>query len=403
MNKKSSIPASPLQGIRILDLTSVIMGPYATHILADMGADVIKIEGPEGDLLRNYLPMRNPGMSGNILNLHRNKRAVQLDLKSAAACAAFDRLIATADVFVHNIRPKAIARLGYAYERVRSLKADIVYCSAQGFGVAGPYGDKAAYDDLIQAGSGVAGMFDQIWGEPRYVPTVVCDKIAGQAIVYAILGALLHRERGGGGQAVEVPMFETMVEFNFVEHMCGFGFDPPLGDPGFARVMQQSRKPYRTRDGYACILPYSDRNWLDFYEFTGRREFLGDARFDRLPQRVQNISVLYAMLEQEAPKRTNIEWVEFCDRVSIPCMPVLRLKDLPDDPHLRAVGMFGLAEHPTEGAYRSMKSPISFGNAPFSIRRHAPRQGENTREVLMEAGLGASEIDELTAAPATAR
>ncbi len=392
MNTATQRPAAPLAGIRILDLTSVIMGPYATHILADMGADVIKIEGPEGDSFRNYKPLRGPGMSGSFLNLHRNKRGIELDLKQPAARAALDRLIRKADVFVHNIRPKAIARLGYAYERVREINPDIVYCSAQGFGASGPYGDKAAYDDLIQAGSGMAGLYDEIWGEPRYVPTVVCDKVAGQAIAQGILGALLQRARGGGGQAVEVPMFETLVEFNFIEHMMGFGFEPTLGEPGFQRMMQRSRKPYRTKDGFACILPYSDRNWLDFYEFTGRREFLGDPRFGSLAQRVQHIGVLYAMLEEEAALRTNAEWVEFCDRVSIPCMPVLRLRDMPEDPHLKAVGMFTVGEHPSEGAYKVMKSPVIYGNAPFQLRHHAPRKGEHTREVLAEAGFAEDEI-----------
>lgn len=190
-------------------------------------------------------------------------------------------------------------------------------------------------------------------------------------------------------------MFETLVEFNFIEHMMGFGFEPPLGEPGFARMMQRSRKPYKTRDGYACILPYSDRNWVDFYEFTGRREFLGDPRFESLHHRVLSISVLYAMVEEEAAKRTNAEWVEFCDKVSIPCMPVLRLRDMPEDPHLKAVGMFTVGEHPSEGAYKMMRSPLIYGNAPFQLRHHAPRKGEHTREVLAEAGLSEAEISAL--------
>ena len=254
----------PLTGIRILDLTSVIMGPFATHILADLGADVIKIESPEGDSVRHYQPARHPGMSGVFLNLHRNKRSVVLDLKQDAARAALNRLIETADVFVHNLRPKTIERLGYGYDAVRAIKPDIVYCGAYGFSAKGPYGDKAAYDDLIQAGSGVAALIGEVHGEPAYVPTVICDKLAGQAIAYAVLAALFQRSRGGGGQAIEVPMLETTVEFNLVEHMSGFGFEPPRSRPGFPRLMDRSRKPYRTQDGYACILPYSDRNWLDF-------------------------------------------------------------------------------------------------------------------------------------------
>jgi crotonobetainyl-CoA:carnitine CoA-transferase CaiB-like acyl-CoA transferase len=383
----------PLTGVRVLDLTSVIMGPFATHILADMGADVIKIESPEGDSLRHYEPQRHPGMAGNILNLHRNKRGIVLDLKRAEGRHALNRLIETADAFVHNLRPKAIARLGYAYEQVREIKPDIVYCGAYGFGAKGPYRDKPAYDDLIQAGSGIAALFGEVHGEPAYVPTVICDKLAGQAIAYAILGALFQRARGGGGQAIEVPMLETTIELALAEHMFGFAFVPALSPPGFKRLMSRARKPYRTLDGYACILPYSDRNWQDFYAFTGRTEFSDDARFRTLSDRVHDIGVLYSMVEEEAAKRPTQEWVTFCDRANIPCMPVLSLKDLPDDPHVKAVGLFGEAEHPTEGRYRTVRSPVSFSATPFRVRRHAPRLGEHTAEVLREAGLSAGEIE----------
>jgi crotonobetainyl-CoA:carnitine CoA-transferase CaiB-like acyl-CoA transferase len=389
----------PLGGIRILDLTSVIMGPFATHILADLGADVIKIESPEGDSLRDYRPRRHAGMSGNILNLHRNKRGIVLDLKRAPCRTALDRLIATADVFIHNLRPKTIGRLGYGYDRVRGLKPGIIYCAAHGFGAAGPYADKAAYDDLIQAGSGIAALCAAVAGEPAYVPTVLCDKLAGQAVASAILAALLQRARGGGGQAIEVPMLETTIEFNLAEHMLGFAFEPPLGRTGFPRVLSKRRKPYRTADGYACILPYSDRNWLDFYGFTGRTEFAKDPRFGTLAERVQHIDVLYDMVAEEAPKRTTDQWVTFCDRVSIPCMPVLTLDELPEDPHIKAVGLFGVAEHPSEGLYRTVGRPVSYSAAPFRIRRHAPRLGEHTAEVLAETGYSAAEIADLMARP----
>ena len=338
-------------------------------------------------------------MGGNFLHLNRNKRSVRLDLKRAAARSALDRLIATADVFVHSMRPDAILRLGYGYARVRALKPDIVFCGAYGFGADGPYAHKAAYDDLIQAGSGLAALQTAATGRPGYLPTVLCDKIAGQAIACAILAALYERRAGGGGQAVEVPMFETMVEFNFVEHMVGYAFEPPLGPPGFNRVLSPKRKPYRTRDGYACILPYSDRNWRDFFIHTGRLEFVDDPRFAPLAVRVENIEILYALVEEEAPRRTTAEWVAFCDSVSIPCMPVLGLEDLPEDEHLRAVGFFGTAEHPSEGAYRTMRRPVSFSGSRFAIRRHAPRHGEHTAEVLAEAGLDPAEIVALIDAP----
>lgn len=392
-------PDGPLGGVRVIDLTSVIMGPFATHILADLGADVIKVESPEGDLVRRYRPYRHPGMPGPILNLHRNKRSIVLDLKLPEHAAALNRLIATADVFVHNLRPKPMARLGFTYEQVRAIKPDIVYCGAYGFSANGPYGDKPAYDDLIQAGSGIAGLFAAVHGEPTYVPTVVCDKLAGQAIAYAILAALFQRERGGGGQAIEVPMFETSIEFVLAEHMVGNAFDPPLGKAGWARLMNPARKPYRTQDGYACILPYSDRNWQDFYEFTGRTEFSADPRFAHLSDRIDQLDVLYGMIEEEAPKRSTREWVEFCDRVNIPCMPVLSLDDFPDDPHVQAVGLFGTAEHPSEGRYRTVRRPVSFSAAPFRIRRHAPPLGEHTAELLAEIGYSREQIAAIADVP----
>jgi len=392
----NNLADGPLTGYRILDLTSVIMGPFATRILADLGADVIKVESPEGDSVRHYHPQRSAGMSGNTLNLQRNKRSIVLDLKRAECRVALNRLIGTADVFVHAMRPKAIERLGYGYEAVRAIKPDIVYCGAYGFSANGPYADKAAYDDLIQAGSGIAALYGHLHGEPAYVPTVICDKLTGQAIAYAILAALLHRARGGGGQAVEVPMLETTIDFNLVEHMGAFAFEPPLGKPGFPRLMDRSRKPYRTKDGYACILPYSDRNWQDFFAFTGRREFQDDPRFTRLPERVKHIRVLYEVVEEEAAKRTTQEWVEYCDRVSIPCMPVLAFEDLPQDPHVKQVGLFASAEHPSEGRYRLVRQPVSFSAAPFRVRRHAPRLGQHTREVLAEVGLSEEEIARIT-------
>jgi crotonobetainyl-CoA:carnitine CoA-transferase CaiB-like acyl-CoA transferase len=386
----------PLTGVRVLDLTSVIMGPMATHILADLGADVVKVESPEGDSFRNYRPLRHDGMAGSVLNLHRNKRSVLLDLKRPDARAALERLIATSDVFMHTMRPAAIARLGYGYEQVRAIRPDIVYCGAYGFGADGPYADKAAYDDLIQAGSGLAALNARVGGRPSYVPTVLCDKLAGQAMAYAVAAALYQRAAGGGGQAIEVPMFETAIEFMLIEHMFGFAFEPPLDVPGFPRVLNPRRRPYRTSDGHACILPYSDRNWRDFFAFTGRTELEGDPRFQTLHERVMNISDLYVVVEEEAAKRTTADWVAFCDRVSIPCMPVMALEDLPDDPHVAAVGLFGSAVHPTEGSYRTVRRPVSFSGSRFSIRRHAPRLGQDTVEVLREAGIDEERIARIT-------
>jgi crotonobetainyl-CoA:carnitine CoA-transferase CaiB-like acyl-CoA transferase len=379
----------------VLDLTNVIMGPFATHILADFGADVVKVESPQGDLLRKYRPLRNPNMSGCFLHLHRNKRSVCLDLKTREGRSALNSLISEADVFVHSMRPAAIERLGYAYSDVRLLNPEIIYCGAFGFGSDGPYRDKAAYDDLIQAGSGVAALYAEVHGQPAYVPAAICDKLAGQAISYSILAALFQRARGGGGQSVEVPMFETSIEFNLIEHFGGFAFEPPLSKPGFWRLLNPQRRPFRTKDGFTCILPYSDKNWHDFYHFTGRLEFINDDRFQSLADRTLQIEVLYAMIAEEAPKRTTAEWVEFCDTVSIPCMPVLALDELPNDPHVKAVDLFSTDVHPTEGPYRVLRRPTILGSSPFQITRHAPNLGEHTAEVLSQAGLSKQEIAEI--------
>ena len=291
----AAFAAGPLQGVRIIDLTTVVLGPYATRILADMGADVIKVETFGGDQIRHYLPTRNPGMSGFFINLNRNKRSIALDLKKPDGLAALKKLLATADAFMHNLRPQAAARLGPDYPGVRALNANIVYCAATGFGSTGPYAGKAAYDDAIQAGSGMAALNARVTGTPAYAPTLVCDKVTGQAVAYAVLGALYQQARGGGGQAVEVPMLETAAEFALVEHLHAATFEPPLSDLGFNRVLSRFRKPYRTADGCICLLPYSDENWREFYRYTGRTEFEGDPRFARPPDRVQNIDVLYGV------------------------------------------------------------------------------------------------------------
>lgn len=377
----------PLGGIRVIDLTNVIMGPFATHIMADLGADVIKIESEEGDSFRTYRPNRHEGMAGGFLHLNRNKRSVMLDLKHPSGIDALRKLIATADVFVHSLRPKAIDKLGLGYQAIRAVKPDIIYCGAYGFSEKGPYRDKAAYDDIIQAGSGLAALHMVARGEPAFMPTVLCDKLSGQAIAYSVMAALFQRERGGGGQAIEVPMFETTAEFAYIEHLLGFAFEPSLGNPGYARVVSPRRKPFRTGDGYMCILPYSDRNWRDFFDFVGRPEMKSDPRFFPLVERVAHLETLYEIIEQDAPRHSTSAWVSFCDNVSIPCMPVLGLADLPDDEHMKAVGMFSRAEHPSEGAYKSIRAPVSFSSSPFRVRRHAPRLGEHTAELLAEIGM----------------
>ncbi|TAK82350.1 MAG: CoA transferase [Betaproteobacteria bacterium] len=383
----------PLTGIKVLDLTNVVMGPYATHILADMGADVIKIESADSDFMRNYRPYRHRGMSGQVLQLHRNKRSLVLDLKRTKCAAALQRLIAKCDVLVHSMRPKAIKRLGFDYDRVREINRDIVYCGAYGFGKGGPYEDKAAYDDMIQASCGIVELNQRVRGEPTYVPTAMCDKLTGQTIAYAILGALVQRARGGGGQQVEVPMFETCIEFMLTEHICGASFEPPLGKVGYARLLNRARRPYRTADGYACIMPYSDRNWRDFFDYIGKPELKGDGRFATFDDRVREVEVLYGLIAQEAGKHTTAEWLAFCDNASIACMPVISLDEIHEDPHVRAVGLIEVQDHPTEGRIRVLRSPVKFGAAPFKVRRPAPTLGQDSAEVLAEFGFSGEEID----------
>jgi crotonobetainyl-CoA:carnitine CoA-transferase CaiB-like acyl-CoA transferase len=390
--KKQEFRKGPLEGVRIVDLTTVVLGPYATRILADLGADVIKVETHTGDQTRHYKPLRHEGMAGYFLNLNRNKRSISIDLKTAQGMEVLKRLVARSHAFIHNMRQQAADRLGLSYERVRAMNPDVVYCGAVGFGSAGPYSGRAAYDDVIQAGSGLAGLHAMVHGEPAFAPTVLCDKMTGQTVAYAVLAALLQQAKGGGGQAVEVPMLETAAEFALVEHLHGATFEPALGEIGFKRVLSKYRKPFRTADGYMCILPYSDRNWQDFFQFTERTELLGDPRFKVLADRVQHIDFLYSVVEQEAPRCSNAVWQAFCDRVSIPCMPVRSLDEVITDEHLCAVGMFSLQEHPTEGTYRVVRSPVQF-EAAFQVRLHAPRLGENTLELLEEVGYSSQEIE----------
>ena len=378
--------------MRVLDLTRVMMGPLATHILADLGADVIKIEDAAGDSTRHYRPLRHPGMAGSFLNLNRNKRSVLLDLKREAGREALRRLVPSADVFVHSMRPNAIKRLGFDYPAVRAIKPEIVYCAGQGYGSGGRYRDKAAYDDVIQAGSGIAALFGMVGGEPAYMPTVICDKLCGHTMAWSIVAALLHRERGGGGQAIEVPMLETSIEFVMMDHMVGSAFAPPLAPTGYARLLTRQRRPFATRDGYMCILPYSDANWRDLFEFLGRTDLRDDTRLHHIGGRTDHIDMLYGVIADAAPHFSNGEWQAFCDAASIACTPVQGLDEVQQDPHVKDVKLFSVEQHPSEGAYNAIRSPVSFSEAPFTIRHHAPRLGEHTAEVLAEIGLSAGDL-----------
>jgi crotonobetainyl-CoA:carnitine CoA-transferase CaiB-like acyl-CoA transferase len=391
----------PLDGIRVIDVTTVLLGPYGTQILGDMGADVIKIEAPPtGDIARNMGTVRNPDMGGIYLNMNRNKRSVALDLKRDEAKEMLRRLVATGDVFVHNMRPEAIERLGFGYAAVSAIKPDIVYVGAYGFGQAGPYRAKPAYDDAIQAASGLASLFAQRDGAPQYVPAAIADKLVGVTLSQAVALALVHRLRTGQGQFVEVPMFEVLVAFNLVEHINGAAYRPALGPLGYQRVTTTARRPFPTKDGYVCILPYTDAQWSSFFTAVGRPELMAKPEFATYSARVNTVNELYGFVASVTPGRTTAEWVEVCERGQIPCMPVIDIQTLMDDEHLQAVGMFESHAHPTEGDTVLVRPPVTLSASPAAIRRPAPRFGEHSREVARELGYDEAAIAALLASGA---
>ncbi|HEX2255882.1 MAG TPA: CoA transferase [Afifellaceae bacterium] len=384
--------SGPLHDVRVLDLTTVILGPLATQILGDLGAEIVKVEPPEGDSNRHLGTGRNPGMSGTVMNLHRNKRSIVLDLKKRAGREALLRLAAGADVLVHNIRLAAMERLGLGWPELKMANPRLIYCAATGFGSGGPYADRPAYDDLIQGASGLSDLLGRVSGAPGMVPSIVCDKITGLTAVYAILAALFHRERTGEGQMVEVPMLETMAAFNLVEHYAGGVFRPPAGPIGYSRLLTPYRKPYRCADGYLCLLAYTDRQWRGFFEIIGRPELADDERFRTLAARTRNTDALYAIVEQAIADKTTAEWLELCRRHQIPCMPLLKIDEIERDPHLAETGFFGEAEHPSEGRYTQVGIPTRFSASRTQVRRHAPALGEHSVEILREAGFSPAEI-----------
>jgi crotonobetainyl-CoA:carnitine CoA-transferase CaiB-like acyl-CoA transferase len=393
---------APLAGIRVLDLTSVILGPYATQILADHGADVIKVEPPAGDNMRHAAPMKNPGMGHIFLHLNRNKRSLVLDLKHAAGRDAVLRLARSADVLVHNTRPEAMERLGLSYDAVREVKPDIVYVAAYGFRREGPYGGKAAYDDIIQGLIAIPALIGaQTGGRPRFVPATICDRITGLNTVNAIATALFHRERTGAGQQVEVTMFEALSEFVLSDHMGGETWRPAIGPAGYPRLLAPDRNPYRTRDGYLALLIYNDKQWRSFFAAIGKPELAEREPFSSQASRSRSIVEVYAYVAEELATRTTAEWLELFERADIPAMRLHDLESLVADPHLEAVGFFRDAEHPSEGPIRMMDVPARWSETPPSLRRHAPRLGEHSVEILAEAGYSRAEIDELLAAGTT--
>jgi len=391
----------PLVGVRVLDVTTVVLGPWAAQTLGDMGADVIKVEPPEGDTTRRLGPARHPGMGAFYLACNRNKRSLVLDLKQTAGRAALLRLAATADVILHNFRPGPAARLGLEYEPFRAVNPRLVYCATYGFRARGPYGTKPAYDDVIQAAAGLASLQTALVGEPRYMPTIVADKTSSLAVLSAVLSALFHRERTGEGQAIEVPMFETVVAYVMVEHLYGETFVPPIETAGYKRILNRWRRPFRTTDGYLAVVPYTDADWRAFFALAGRADLQADPRFRTLESRLANIEALYEELAKIIAGRSSAEWLEALDRASVAAMVVNTLETLLVDPQLEATGFWKIVEHPTEGTLRVPDIPTTYSRTPAEIRRLPPRLGEHSREVLREAGFSEAEVDDLRASGVT--
>jgi len=389
--------SGPLHGVKIVEMTSVVLGPWACQMFADMGADVIKIEQPRGDSNRTLGAAQNPGMAALYLTCNRNKRSLVLDLRQDGARDALLALVKDADVFVHNNRPQVMTKLRLEYADMKKVNPKIIYCGAYGYAKKGPYGALGALDDSIQAVSGIASLSTMTLGEPRYLPTIVADKTTALTVVYGVLAALFHRERSGEGQELEVPMFETMVNFVMAEHLWGMTFDPPKGAPGYTRLMSHHRKPYKTLDGYIAILPYLDAHWEKFCRLTDHQDLIDAPQFKTLADRVRNIDDTYRITGEIMATRKTREWLDLFDKSGVPTIVVNSLEDLANDPHLNATGFWKFYDHPTEGRLRMPAFPVNFSSTPADIRLPAPRLGEHTREVLSAAGLSEAQIEALLA------
>jgi crotonobetainyl-CoA:carnitine CoA-transferase CaiB-like acyl-CoA transferase len=384
-----SEPTGPLRGIRILDLTGILFGPLAAQTLGDWGAEVIKIEPLAGDNWRNSGQFRNRGMSGQFMMVNRNKRSLALDLKHPKGKAVMRRLIPTVDALVSNVRPAALARLGFSYEECEKLNPRLIYASATGFGQDGPWAARPAFDEIAQAASGLASAMGSD-DEPAFVPSLIGDKICGLTLAGAVCAALVHRERTGKGQLVEVPMLETIAAFNSIEMLGGHAFVPPIGPIGYKRMRE--RKPVRTKDGWLTMLPYSGENWCEFFTAVGHPECIEEFGVRDPVKRASNIDKIYRRMGEIALTRTTAEWEELLLSIDVPHTSFAKLTEVAEQPHLKAVGMFVDIDHPTEGKIRQARPAARFSETPAGLHRVAPRLGEHSHAILTEAGYSDQEI-----------
>ncbi len=387
----------PLAGLKVVDMTSLAMGPLAAQTLGDYGAEVVKVEPLGGDPFRATLPSRHPGMGHAFLQLNRNKQSLAIDLKVQAARQAFHRLVAGADVFMSNVRPSGMAGLGLDYAAVRAINPAIIYCAAYGFSEAGPYAGRPAADDTIQAMSGLAELQGRTAGAPQLVASVVADKAVGLMLVHAILAAVIHRMKTGEGQFIEVPMFEAMVSFVMPEHLAGLSYLPAEGPSGYNRIINPMRRPHPTSDGWLVVLPYTTAQWHRFFRLIGRADLAADADLADPAKRNRRLEELYGLIAAAMPSRTTADWTAALLEADILFGEVFSAEQLLDDPQLSAAGLFQTVQHPTEGAIRLMGFPVRSTAAPTRMARLPPLLGQHSRAVLEAAGVSAAEVDALVA------
>ncbi|WP_375175126.1 CaiB/BaiF CoA transferase family protein [Pseudooceanicola sp.] len=386
----------PLEGLRVLDLSSVLMGPYATQILGDYGAEVIKVEAPTGDLIREIIPARSKGMGAMYLNSNRSKESIVLNLKTEAGRDAVLRMVRDCDVLLTNVRPRKMDRLGLTWEALSEANPELIYAALVGFDQQGPYAGRPAYDDLIQGGVCIPHLFERAGQRPAYVPAAICDRIVGMSAVNAILAAVIERGRSGLGQKVEVPMFETMLSMILADHLGGLTFMPPLDQGGYKRHLSPDRKPYATKDGYVCALIYNDGHWERFFRELGRPEMpKADPRYATFAARMEHIDEVYAELGELMTTRTTAEWMDLFDRADVPALPMHSFESVLEDPHLTAIDFFEEVDHPTEGRIRQMAVPTTFSRTKAQPDRLAPRMGADGAAVLDRLGFSRAEIEAL--------